>query len=261
MHVQKILKKTGYCIAIIWCLSSCTNVNKLRKSFELFQTGFDTTTKAFQFKDLTLKVGDNIVVSIGTFATANQEQIAVYKVGSKDDTYTVNNQGEINFPRIGALKVVGLTCLQVRDTLKAEWSKYIKDIFVDVRLNGFTVNVFGQVASAGSKVFKTERATILDAIAVSNGLAQDGKRDNVMVIREDSGKRVNYFIDLRDAKMYESPAFQLQQNDVVYVNSDDRFFNSINGRKITSTVLPITQTAGFALSVVNTILVLFAIRR
>lgn len=261
MHLRKIVRKAVLFITITYTLSSCTNVNKLRKSFELFQTGFDTTTKAFQFKDLTLKVGDNIVVSIGTFATANQEQIAVYKVGAKDDTYTVNNQGEINFPRLGSLKVVGLTCLQVRDTLKAEWSKYIKDIFVDVRLNGFTVNVFGQVASGGAKTFKTERVTIIDAIAISNGLSVDGKRDNVMVVREDSGKRVNYFIDLRDAKMYESPAFQLQQNDVVYVNSDDRFFNSINGRNIRETIQPITQTAGFALSIINTILVLFAIRR
>lgn len=246
---------------VIAVLASCTNVNKLRQSYELFQTGFDTIGKAFQFKDLTLKAGDKITVSIGTFATANQEQIAVYKVGSKDDTYNVNNQGEINFPRLGPLKVVGLTCLQVRDTLKTEWSKYIKDIFVDVRLNEFTVNVFGQVSGMGAKVFKTERATILDAIAVSGGLATDGKRNNVMVIREDSGKRVNYFIDLRDAKMYESPAFQLQQNDIVYVNGEDRFFNSMNGKNIRETIQPIAQTAGFALSIINTILVLFAIRR
>jgi len=231
----------------------------MRQSYEMFQTGFDSSN-AFQFKDLTLKVGDNISVQVSTLATANQEQIGVYKMGSKDGTYTVNNQGEINFPRLGSIKVIGLTCLQVRDILKAEWGKYVKDIFIDVQLNGFTVNVFGQVTAGGAKVFKTERATVLDAIAISNGLAQDGKRENVMVIREDSGKRVNYFIDLRDAKMYESPAFQLQQNDIVYVNADNRFYRSMSGRNIRDVVQPLTQTAGFALSIITTIL-LFAINR
>ncbi len=259
MMTSKMIQKLLQCILLLLLFASCTNVNKLRQSYEMFQTGFDSS-KAFQFKDLTLKVGDNIIVQVSTLATANQEQIGVYKMGSKDGTYTVNNQGEINFPRLGPIKVIGLTCIQVRDILKAEWGKYVKDIFIDVQLNGFTVNVFGQVTAGGAKVFKTERATILDAIAISNGLAQDGKRENVMVIREDSGKRVNYFIDLRDAKMYESPAFQLQQNDIVYVNADDRFYRSITGRNIRETVQPITQTAGFALSIITTIL-LFTINR
>ncbi len=249
-------------IACFWLLlcTSCKGVKELRQSYEMFQTGFDST-KPFVFRDLTLKVGDNIIVQVSTLATANQEQIGVYKMGSKDGIYTVNNQGEINFPKLGSVKVIGLTCIQVRDLLAAEWGKYIKDIYIDVRLEGFTVNVFGQVGGRGAKIFKTERATILDAIAVSNGLSDDGKRDNVMVIREDSGKRTTYFIDLRDAKMYESPAFQLQQNDVLYVSAEDRFFQAINGRKVTQNIQPITQTAGFALSVINTILVLFAIRR
>ncbi|MCU0321212.1 MAG: polysaccharide biosynthesis/export family protein [Chitinophagaceae bacterium] len=259
--LPKIISKLLPFTVLVALVTSCTNINKLRQSYEMFQTGFDTTTKSFQFKDLTLKVGDNINVMVGTLATASQEQIAVYKIGTKDGTYTVNNQGEINFPRLGAIKVVGLTCLQVRDTLKAEWGKYVKDIFIDVQLNGFTVNVFGQVTSGGAKFFKTERATVLDAIAVSNGLLLDGKRQNVMVIREDSGKRVNYFIDLRDAKMYESPAFQLQQNDIVYINADDQFYRSMAGRNMRDVIQPFTQTAGFALSIINTIVILFAINR
>jgi len=249
------MKKVVFGLLSILLLASCTNLKKLEKSYQLFQTGFDSLNN-YSYKELTIKEGDKISIKAFTMATANQEQVALFNTLGSNGIFLVSKQGKIELPKIGFLKVSGLTCKQLQDLISTEWEKYIKDIAVDVQILGFSVNVLGEVPSQGTKLFNTEKATIIDAIAQSGGLSEDSKRNNIMVVREDSGKRKTYYIDLQDAKLYESPAFQLQQNDMIYVGADEKKFKKMRDREFRENIQPLVQFASIALSLINFIMLL-----
>jgi polysaccharide export outer membrane protein len=198
-------------------------------------------------------------------ASTNQEKVAIFNLpgggSSKSSNYILNNQGEIFLPKIGKLKVAGMTSIELKDKLTTEWSRYIKEIVVDVQFGGFTVNVLGEVRSPGVKNFKNEKATIIDAISMSGGLADEGKRDDIMVVREDSGRRTTYRLDIRDAKIYQSPAFQLQQNDMIYVGANNRKYQNIRSNNFQQTIGPITIMANLGFAIVNMVLVIAALSR
>lgn len=257
------MKKVLLYLLLATVFTSCLHVKEIEKSYQLFQTGFDSLPN-FEYKPLKLKEGDNITVQVYTLASTNQEQVLIFNLPGgtgKSSSYTLNNQGEIFLPKIGKLKVAGMTCGELKDKLTAEWGKYIKEIAVDVQFGGFTVNVLGEVKGPGTKSFKSEKATLIDAISASGGLADDGKRNDVMLVREDSGKRITYRLDLRDAKIYQSPAFQLQQNDLIYVGASDRKFQAIKNNNFQQNVVPISTIASLAFATVNIFLVLTALRR
>ncbi len=249
------------CAALLF--SSCLNVKEIEQSYQLFQTGFDSSSTV-AYKPLKLKQGDAIVIQTYSLATANQEQVGIFNLlgaGNKAVTYTLNNSGTIDLPKLGTIKVEGLTCKQLKDTLTAEWSKYIRDLMVEVQLAGFSINILGEVQSQGVKLFKNERANIFDAIGAAGGLGETGKRKDILLIREDSGKRSTYLMDITDAKIYQSPGFQLQQNDVVYVGANDRKFKQIRNQNLQQTVTPVSQAASIGFAIINMVLIIFAIRR
>ena len=139
--------------------------------------------------------------------------------------YVINESGEINVPTIGKVKVAGMTTTQLEDFLRGEVAK--SDPIVKVQLTSFRVNVLGEVRNPGAKTAKTERYTILDAIADAGDLTLYGMRNNVMLIREEDGERRFHTIDLTDANLLNSPYFYLKQNDVIYVEPDKvRVINS-----------------------------------
>jgi polysaccharide export outer membrane protein len=79
----------------------------------------------------------------------------------------------------------------------------------------------GEVKQPGTKSFSADRITILDAISASGDLTDRGRRDNITVIREENGQKKSYQINLLNTEFINSPAFQLQQNDIVYVNANN----------------------------------------
>ncbi|MBX2931815.1 MAG: polysaccharide export protein [Chitinophagaceae bacterium] len=231
-------------------LVGCSNIKKLEKEYQLFQTGFDSLSN-YSYKELTLKEGDKISIKAYTMATASQEQAGLFNVLGNNGIYIIDKNGKIELPKIGFLKVVGLTCKQLEELVTNAWSKYIKDISVNVQFQEFSVNVLGEVKSEGIKTFKTERVTILDAIAQSGGLSEDGKRSNVLVVREDNGQRKSYYMDLREANFYESPAFQLQQNDMIYVSANERKFKKMRDIEFRNNMQPLMQVVSISLSLIN----------
>jgi polysaccharide export outer membrane protein len=243
------MKKIVYlsCCLLLF-FASCTNYKKLEKQYQLFQTGLDSLSN-YNYKSLTIKPNDILSIKAYTTATSNQEQVALLNIlGNK---YKVKNDGTVELPKVGVLKVEGLTSKKLKDVLIFEWNKYVKDILVDVQLDGISVNVLGEVGSQGTRTFQTEKVTILDAIAMSGGLNLDAKRNDIMVIREDSGRRQHYLLDLRDANFYQSPGFQLQQNDLVYVGSSIKKFKNLSGAEFRNNIMPLTQTVSIVISLLN----------
>lgn len=133
--------------------------------------------------------------------------------------YVVDNDGNIDFPVLGTLKVAGLTRWELSNLIKDRLIKdgLLSDAVVTVEFMNFKVSVIGEVNSPGTYTLNNDKVTILQAISLARDLTIFGLRENVCVIREREGERVIYEINLCDVSMFNSPAYYLQQNDVVYV--------------------------------------------
>ncbi len=141
-----------------------------------------------------------------------------------ENTYLVNSSGEINFPVLGKIKVVGLSHVQVSDLIERmiKDGGYINDPIVTVRLKNFKVIVLGDVSSPGVRTFDSERVSIFDVIASSGDVAATGKKKIVKIVREHGDTRVIASIDVTKANVFDSPYYYLKQNDIVYVNPNPR---------------------------------------
>jgi polysaccharide export outer membrane protein len=137
-------------------------------------------------------------------------------------TYMVDNDGNINFPIVGTLHVEGLTVRQCEDLVKQKIKPYMSQTenpIVTVRMASFKITVLGEVGRPGQITISTAKVNLLEALAQAGDLSIYGRRDNVMLIREDaSGQKSIHRINLNDANLInQQNLFYLQQNDVVYV--------------------------------------------
>ena len=144
-------------------------------------------------------------------------------------SYLVNNEGVINFPSLGTLKVAGLTTKQLEDHILKQLEPYFTEEMpvITVRFLNYTVNVLGEVQRPGKFETSNGRMTIFEGLAMAGDMTIYGKRNNVKVLRENEvGEKMIYTLNLNDKKVFDSPAFFLQQNDVVYVEPNQTKANS-----------------------------------
>lgn len=139
------------------------------------------------------------------------------------DGYLVKN-GEIVFPVLGKIKVEGLTPLQVSKLIEEKLISggYVTDPVVTVKLLNYKIYVMGEVAHPGIVNVDNEKMTILEALSAAGDLTIYGVRTNVTVIREKDGKREIGTVDLTSKDLFVSPYYYLEQNDVVYVEPNNR---------------------------------------
>lgn len=133
--------------------------------------------------------------------------------------YLVNSEGNIDFPQLGEIHVAGLTREEIAKDIKKRLASadQLKDAVVTVNFVNLHFAVVGEVKSPGTYEISSDRVTIIDALSMAGDLTIFGKRNNISVVREQDGKRYVYQIDLRSKDLFDSPAYYLQQNDVVYV--------------------------------------------
>lgn len=139
-------------------------------------------------------------------------------------SYLVDNEGYINFPIFGKIFVEGMTRGELVSYLENRLREegYIKEPVVTVGFQNLKVYVMGEVAHPGPLPIVSNRLTILEALSTAGDLTIYGQRKNVMVIRVEDGVRKIEKLDLTSKKIFESPYFYLQQNDVVYVTPNKR---------------------------------------
>lgn len=133
--------------------------------------------------------------------------------------YRVDVDGNIDFPILGKLHVEGLTVGQATELIKEKikLGNYIKEPLVSIEFLNFKYTVIGAVGSAGTYSVSGDRITLFEAIAKAGDLSAKAKLDRVIVIREEGDNRKMYVHDLRNKAVFDSPAYYLQQNDIVYV--------------------------------------------
>lgn len=133
--------------------------------------------------------------------------------------YVVDNAGCIDFPVLGPLEVAGMTRWELAEMIKTKLIKggLLTDAVVTVEFMNFKVSVLGEVNAPGTYTIEGDKVTVLQAISLARDLTIFGMRENVSVIRERDGERTIYQINLCDVNLFKSPAYYLQQNDIIYV--------------------------------------------
>ncbi|MDE7161117.1 MAG: polysaccharide biosynthesis/export family protein [Muribaculaceae bacterium] len=134
--------------------------------------------------------------------------------------YTVSPEGTIDFPILGTLKIEGMTRNEVAAFIKGELMgrDLIKDPTVVVEFLNVGISIMGEVVSPGRYDLNRDNISLLDALSLAGDLTIQGKRENVLVIREEDGQMKTYRLDLTNAhQMLASPGYYLKQNDIIYV--------------------------------------------
>lgn len=175
-------------------------------------------------------------------------------------TYIVDTEGNINFPVLGKIKAEGLTTAELRDLLTDRISKEIDSPVVRVQLANFRVNVLGEVHNPGSFQISTERCTVLDALAWADDMTEYGMRTNVLLIREENGKRAYHRLDISDGSIVDSPYYYLKQNDVIYVQPNDIKASNAKYNQNNAYKLSVISTCVSAISVIASLVIALAIK-
>lgn len=136
-------------------------------------------------------------------------------------SYIVDNEGNINFPRVGQVHLGGLTKSEAETLIQDKIKPYMNETenpIVTVRMTNYKISVLGEVTKPGMYTVGNEKISILEALAQAGDLTIYGVRNNVKLIREDStGQKAIHVLNLNDASLINSPYYYLQQNDIVYV--------------------------------------------
>jgi len=139
-------------------------------------------------------------------------------------TYTVNPEGNIDFPLLGSIHVAGMTRVEIAAMIKGMLisKDLVRDPIVTVELTNSVVTVIGEVNKPGTYSINSDNMTILDAIGVAGDLTIYGKRENIKLVRNEGDRQETYVVSLLDAeKLRNSPAYYVQQNDVIYIDPNN----------------------------------------
>lgn len=144
--------------------------------------------------------------------------------------YLVDNEGNILFPILGSVQAAGLTKKQLAQKLTAALveSKQLKDPIVTVRFLNYRVTVLGEVNRPAVVTVANEKISLLEALGLAGDLTIYGKRDNVLLIREEAGKTTTRRINLNSEDLFNSPYYYLKTNDVIYVEPNKTKIASVS---------------------------------
>lgn len=217
--------------ASLFIMSSCSSyknvpylqnpevVNELKKELPLYDAKImpkDLLTITVNTTDPEAAAPFNLTIQTPASASNNRN---VYSQPTLQQ-YLVNNEGNIDFPVLGQLHVGGLTKDQAEDLIREKMKPYLREEpIVTVRMVNYKISVMGEVTRPGTFTVSNEKVNILEALAMAGDLTIWGKRDDVMLIREDAkGKREIVTLNLNDANLITSDHYYLQQNDILYVS-------------------------------------------
>jgi len=153
--------------------------------------------------------------------------------------FLVDQEGNIEYPGLGTIKVQGMTIVELKSKLRALLRPYLTDAVVNVRISNFRVNVIGEVRNPSTYVINEEKRTLLEVLAQAGDITGFGDRERVVVIREVNGKRDFKEINLLNADVFESEYFYLRQNDTVYVPPTNGKAVSARSAPLSQVVLPV----------------------
>ncbi len=166
--------------------------------------------------------------------------------------YLVDVNGNIELPRIGKIHAEGMKKSELEEVIKEKLKGELNQPSVTVRFMNFRITVLGEVGSPGVLTIPTERLSIMEAVGMAGGITQFGKIKEVKILRENNGVREMGVLDLTSKNIFESPYYQLQQNDVVLVDQTPYKLRQTEQTRI-------MQQIGFALTIITSITLVYSI--
>lgn len=162
--------------------------------------------------------------------------------------YNVNAEGDIDFPVLGTLHLAGMTRDEAASFIKGELMgrDLVKDPVVTVEFLNTGVSVLGEVKTPGRYLTNRDEVTLLEALAMAGDMTIQGRRDNVRVLRREGDTQQVYIVDLSDSQnLFNSPAYYLHQDDVIYVEPNDyrKRETLVNGNSSLSTSFWLSVTS------------------
>lgn len=244
----------GFIVALS-LFTSCAS----RKDLVYFQPDSTALNTSYELNAPKLQPGDILAISVTSDdvrATQPFNQVSPYQGASGTiqstnpfiPTYSIDVNGDIDFPMIGKVKLAGKTRTQAMDYLKSKIAPYIVNSGISMEVRNFRVTVLGEVKNPGSFPINNDRITILEALGLAGDLTINGVRNNVMVIREQNGKKEEYRIDLTKRDALNSPVYYLAQNDVIYVEPNGA---RIQSSKYTQNTSIFVSIAGVIITVIS----------
>ncbi|PUZ26242.1 hypothetical protein DCC81_18635 [Chitinophaga parva] len=246
--------RTTIIIAVVFSMVACSSAKRMG----YFQDVPDSlTSKAVAqavYKSPTVQVDDILQITVqtldpGATMAINQPNSAswplagsgaasgtpgggtgaavVPNTGSAVSGFLVDHDGNIELPLVGKVQVKDKTTDEVRELVRQKAAQFYKDPVVNVRLANFKITVLGEVNRPSTYIMPSEKVTLLDALGMAGDMTIYGRRENVMVIREENGQKQFARFDLNNSNLFTSPFYYLKQGDVVYVEP--------NKQKVTGT--------------------------
>ena len=229
--------KVSYLIIVFTLLlSSCAS----RKKIVYFQS--NKLSKSIKGNDVflpvsILKPGDllSIVVASSNLETVRPFNLpsvsyslenAKTSTNSQLQSYLVSNEGTIEFPVLGTIDLSGLNTKEATKLIETKLKEYVLDPIVLVRLLNFKVTLLGELNRPGTYYVANERITLLEALGLAGDISIWGKRENVLIVREINGVTNKIRVDLTSDNLFDSEAYYLQQNDVIYIEPNKTKINS-----------------------------------
>jgi polysaccharide export outer membrane protein len=220
------------CLILVLFVSSCAtpkNINYFPTiKDEIIANKMPIPEPIIQLNDLmSITVSSSNPEASAIFNAPNESTNTTSSAAASANTltigYLVNQNGDILFPVLGTLHVVGLTKFQLSTliTQKISDKKLLIDPIVSIRYLNFKVSVMGEVSRPGVYTTPTEKLSILEALSFAGDITIYGERNDVLLIREnDKGEKIIKHIDLTNQSILSSPYFYLKSNDVLIVSSD-----------------------------------------
>jgi polysaccharide export outer membrane protein len=237
----QILKKILFLLLII-VLTSCNAYQKVAYMQEAGAYAELSDSTQVPVPDPVIKIGDLLMITVNTSTpeaalpfnlplVPSGESSRTYSGGNNTylsyglsmQNYLVDAEGYLFFPVIGKIKVAGMTKTALTNYIKESvYPLYItEEPIVLIRFANFKVSVIGEVLRPGSFAIDNEKISLLEALALAGDMTIYGRRNSLLLIREQNGHRESIRIDMRDKNLVNSPYFYLQQNDVIYVEPND----------------------------------------
>ncbi len=229
-------------------LTSCVP----REKIVYFQGDLESIEELAEQYSATIQPDDLLAITV---FGRNQDATRIFNqesnlVMGEGKTYLVDEEGNIEFPVFGKIKLAGLTRNEAIQYMKGMLSKEIIDPGVSITITNYRITVLGEVGSPGTYPLQNEKVTILEAIGMAGDLTINGLRENVLVVREENGKRNFYRVNLLTEEVFSSPVYYLAQNDVVYVEPNQNKINTARNSTIFRDISFAMSISSFLLTII-----------
>lgn len=253
------IKKSVFLMILIVLCASCSAPKDIVYFQELENLEEISTNKVV---GMTYKPQDIISIAVfapdpetalpfnGSSSTIAEDGTLSNSSSNAGTKYFIDENGMIEFPILGSLKIADKSNIEVKKFLKEKLTAYIQNPSVSVQLQNFKITVLGEVSNPGLLSIQNEQVTLIEAIGMAGDLGILGKRTNITVIRKENEKQVVHKVDLTSKDIFNSPVYYLKQNDLVYVEpngSKAKLSRTSNWPRVLTSV---TSVLGIIISVI-----------